>query len=82
MNNFTQGSQSALMLARREAKRLGHDGVDTEHLLLALTIMSDETLIHVLGDLGTTPSALRSRWKRKSRQRNLVRQSPNPFVSR
>jgi ATP-dependent Clp protease ATP-binding subunit ClpC len=36
MNNFTPRAQQVLVLAKREAKRFGHDYVGTEHLLLGL----------------------------------------------
>jgi ATP-dependent Clp protease ATP-binding subunit ClpC len=36
MNNFTPRAQKALLLAKQEAGRLGHAGVDSEHLLLGL----------------------------------------------
>ena len=36
MNNFTPRAKQVLIIARNEAKRLNHDYVGSEHLLLGL----------------------------------------------
>ena len=36
MHNFTPRAQQVLSLAKKEAKRFGHDYIGTEHLLLGL----------------------------------------------
>ena len=45
VNRFTQRAQSALNLALREARELGHSYVGTEHLLLGL-ISEKECIAH------------------------------------
>lgn len=42
----------ALKLAVTEARRWRHQGVDTEHLLLALTLQKNSTAVRVLSHLG------------------------------
>jgi len=67
------------MLARREAKRLGHDGVDTEQLVARVNDHVRRDLIHVLGDLGTTPSALRIALEKEIPATQLSSTEPEPF---
>ena len=57
----TERAQRAVLYAKGEAGRLGHDRVGTEHLLLAL--LSDEECLAVatLGGLGIAPETVRRR---------------------
>jgi hypothetical protein len=57
----TERGQHAVLYAKGEAGRLGHDRVGTEHLLLAL--LSDEECLAVatLGGLGIAPETVRLR---------------------
>jgi ATP-dependent Clp protease ATP-binding subunit ClpC len=57
----TERAQDAVLNAKREAGRLGHDRVGTEHLLLGL--LGDEQCLAVatLGGLGIPPEAVRRR---------------------
>ena len=57
----TERAQRAVLDAKREAGRLGHDRVGTEHLLLGL--LSDEQCLAVvtLGGLGIAPETVRHR---------------------
>lgn len=49
---FTPRAQQTLALARREAARLRHNFVGTEHLLLGLISLGQGTAVTVLGKLG------------------------------
>ena len=57
----TEPAQHAVTQAKREAGRLGHDRVGTEHLLLGL--LNDEQCLAVatLGRLGIAPETVRRR---------------------
>jgi len=50
--NFTPRAQQALALARREAARLHHNFVGTEHLLIGLIALGQGTAVTVLRKLG------------------------------
>lgn len=58
---FTPHAKAALELALDAAQELGHDYIDTEHLLLGLIRTGEGVAIEVLIKLGTAPSALRQR---------------------
>src|SRR6266850_1410815 len=51
MNNFTPRAQQVLALARKEADRLNHNFVGTEHLLLGLLREGDGVAARVLKNL-------------------------------
>src|SRR5881409_4021377 len=59
MNNFTPRSQQALAFARKEADRLRHNFVGTEHLLLGLIRLGQGTAVTVLGKMGLDLQAVR-----------------------
>lgn len=59
MNNFTPRAQQVLALARKEADRLRHSKVDTEHLLLGLIKLGQGTAFSVLVELGFDLETLR-----------------------
>lgn len=52
MNNFTPRAQQVLQLARREAERLNHGYVGTEHLLLGLVALGQGVAVEVLRKMG------------------------------
>lgn len=52
MNNFTPRAQQVLQLARREAERLNHGYVGTEHLLLGLIALGQGVAVEVLRKMG------------------------------
>ncbi|MFO7821286.1 MAG: ATP-dependent Clp protease ATP-binding subunit [Lentisphaeria bacterium] len=52
MNNFTPRAQQVLVLAKREAKRFGHDYIGTEHLLMGLVNLGQGVGMSVLQNLG------------------------------
>ena len=52
MNNFTPRAQQVLVLAKREAKRFGHNYVGTEHLLLGLIKLGQGVAVAALQAMG------------------------------
>src|SRR5512141_2189324 len=52
MNNFTPRAQQVLALARKEADRLNHNLLGTEHLLLGLIKLGQGVAVNVLQTLG------------------------------
>jgi len=52
INNFTPRSQQVLALARREADRMNHNFVGTEHLLLGLIKLGQGVAVNVLQKRG------------------------------
>lgn len=52
LNRFTQRAQKAILLAQREARRLNHDYLGTEHILLGLIALGEGVAAQVLQDLG------------------------------
>ena len=51
-DRFTEGARKVLQLSQEEARRLSHDYIGTEHLLLALVREGDGVAAHVLQELG------------------------------
>ncbi len=60
-DKFTQRAKKAFQIAKDEAIRLAHSEVGTEHLLLALTRMTDSVASMVLSNLGVDFELLRER---------------------
>ena len=56
---FTAGAQKVVLIAQEEAKKLNHDYVGTEHLLLGLAYAEGEFSAKVLQALGTGPQKIR-----------------------
>ena len=52
MNDFTPRAQQVLALARKEAERLNHNYVGTEHLLLGLIKLGQGVAVNVLQKMG------------------------------
>lgn len=51
---FTENAQKVILIAQEEAKRLNHDYVGTEHLLLGLTALNGTVSNKILTSLGIT----------------------------
>ena len=49
MNRFTERAQKVILIAQEEAKRLSHDYVGTEHILLGLVALGEGVAAQVLG---------------------------------
>ena len=54
-------SEKAIQMACLEAGQLGHDSVDTEHLLLGLSRESEGGAARILSDLGVGYEEIRRR---------------------
>ena len=52
LNNFTPRAREVLVLARKEAERLNHDFIGTEHLLLGLMRFGKCVAVNVLNKMG------------------------------
>ena len=59
LNNFTPRAQQVLALARKEADRLNHNFVGTEHVLLGLIALHQGVAVNVLQKLGLKLETLR-----------------------
>ncbi|MFW6323812.1 MAG: AAA family ATPase, partial [Desulfovibrionales bacterium] len=57
INKFTQKSQEALSEAQNLAVRFGHQQVDAEHLLMALTLQENGLVTRLLDRAGINPGA-------------------------
>jgi len=60
LNNFTPRVQEVLALARKEADRLHHDYVGTEHLLLGMIKLGKDIAVDVLRKMGVDFETLRT----------------------
>ncbi|MBU0951813.1 MAG: ATP-dependent Clp protease ATP-binding subunit [Elusimicrobia bacterium] len=60
MNRFTERAQKVISIAQEEAKRLNHDYVGTEHLLLGLVALGEGVAAQVLANLGIDFRKLRN----------------------
>ena len=58
-NRFTERAQRVILLAQEEAKRLNHDYLGTEHLLLGLVALSEGVAAVALNNLGIDLKKLR-----------------------
>jgi len=58
MNNFTPRAQQVLNLARKEAKKLDHNHIGSEHLLLGLLRLKQGVAVNVLEKLGVNIEAV------------------------
>jgi len=56
--DFTPRTKRVLEIALKEARRLGHNYIGTEHLLLALIREGESVAIRILMDLGADPQKL------------------------
>lgn len=53
--NYTPRAQQAIAHARKEADRLNHDFLGTEHLLLGIIKLGQGVAVNVLQQLGAYP---------------------------
>lgn len=60
LHNFTPRAQQVLALARKEADRLNHNFVGTEHILLGLIVLGQGVAVNVLQKLGLDLETVRS----------------------
>jgi ATP-dependent Clp protease ATP-binding subunit ClpC len=58
---FTERARLLVVNAQEEARRLDHDYVGPEHLLLGLTDVSEGLAVKALESLGISPGAIRQR---------------------
>ncbi len=63
-NRFTERAQRVILIAQEEAKRLNHDYVGTEHLLLGLSALGEGVAAQVLANLGIDLRRLRAEVER------------------
>jgi len=73
---FTPGAKKALELSLREALRLGHDHIDTEHLLLGLIREGEGVGAQILVTLGVDLGELREAVLGELRTESLVGRVP------
>lgn len=59
-NRFTERAQRVILIAQEEAKRLNHDYVGTEHILLGLIALGEGVAAQVLANLGVDLRRIRS----------------------
>jgi ATP-dependent Clp protease ATP-binding subunit ClpC len=59
--SLTPSSEKVLQMACLEARQLGHDHADTEHLLLGLSREPEGGAARVLSDLGVSYREIRRR---------------------
>ncbi len=65
LNNFTPRAQQVLALARKEADRLNHNFLGTEHLLLGLIKLGQGVAVNVLQRLGLDMETVRLEVEKK-----------------
>ena len=83
MNRFTQRAQKSILLAQEEAKRLNHDYLGTEHLLLGLVALGEGVAAQVLTNLGIDLKKLRREIeKRVGTGENVLLLGEVPFTPR
>jgi ATP-dependent Clp protease ATP-binding subunit ClpC len=61
LKRFTERARLVVVQAQQEARRLDHDYVGTEHLLLGLTDVGEGLAVKVLESLEISPAAIRQR---------------------
>jgi len=79
---FTDRARRVMVRAQEEASTLGHDCVDTEHLLLALVQEDDGAAAKVLESLSISPEAVRQRVEQATGHRVRPASGPLPFAPR
>ena len=58
---FTDGARRAVTDAQVVARRLGHDRIGTEHVLLGILGIEDGTAVRMLARMGVSPETLEER---------------------
>jgi ATP-dependent Clp protease ATP-binding subunit ClpC len=80
---FTERARQAVVRAQDEARLLGHDSIETEHLLLGLLGDRDAVAAQVLANLGLTIEEVRAQVTRAVGEgRKAPEGQPIPFASR
>jgi len=64
MNRFTERAQKVILIAQEEAKRLNHDYVGTEHILLGLVALDEGVAAQVLHNLNIDLRKIRAEVER------------------
>jgi hypothetical protein len=64
LSNFTPRAQQALALARKEADRLNHNFLGTEHLLLGMIALGQGVAVNVLRKMGLDLETVRTEVKK------------------
>ncbi len=72
---FTDRARKVLAFARGEAKRLNHNYISTEHLLLGLVKEGEGVAVHVLHNFGLSPEDIRQEACK------LIKPEPDTLVS-
>ncbi len=72
----TSRVKKVIEISFEEARRMGHNYVGTEHLLLGLLIEGEGIAAHVLEDLGATQEKVRGEIERLQRDRSLDDEAP------
>ncbi|OQA91992.1 MAG: Negative regulator of genetic competence ClpC/MecB [Elusimicrobia bacterium ADurb.Bin231] len=58
-NRFTERAQKVIRLAQEEAKRLNHDAITPEHLLIGILVMEEGVAAGIISNLGISTIKLR-----------------------
>lgn len=83
MHNFTPRAQQVISLAKKEAKRFGHDYIGTEHLLLGLIKLGQGVAVMVLQDMNLDLESVRLEVERQSGSGGATMQEGEvPFTAR
>src|SRR5450631_3143972 len=86
MSNFTPRAQQVLALARKEAVRLNHNFLGTEHLLLGLIKLGQGVAVNVLQKMGMELAATRAEIEKQvgtgSGERMFARPPYTPHVKK
>ncbi len=81
MNNFTPRAQQVLALAKREARRFGHNYVGTEHLLLGLIKLGQGVAVAALQAMGLDLETVRFEVEKHSGPGQTTKMEGNPPVT-
>jgi ATP-dependent Clp protease ATP-binding subunit ClpA len=79
---FTEPSRQVVVLAQDEARRLKHNYIGTEHILLGLLREEEGLAARVLESLGITPEEMRARVARIVGEGDEVASGQIPFTPR
>ena len=83
MNNFTPRAQQVLSLAKKEARKFGHDYVGTEHLLLGLIKLGQGVAVAVLQAMNLDLESVRMEVEKRSGAGGATMQEGDiPFTPR
>lgn len=84
--NYTPRAQQVLLLARKEAERLNHHYIGTEHLLLGLIALGQGVAVNVLQKMGIDLETVRAEAKKgvdtSPKRENLVGTPATPRVKK